>query len=245
VAKHRSPDDCWIIVDGDVYDVTDFLDSHPGGPNAILLHAGRDATAVYGPIHPAGILQDTLPRHCKLGSVDPATMPAISAEESEEDERVRKARANMPLLGAMVDLNDFEVSFLGWIVDPRTSESLLAYVAGDLQELAHDILSRTAWAYYKGAGDDEYSMYLPFLIRSFFLLKMPRRCIRERSRFPTLLVSSTNVHIVPFHSPFYLLAYMCLDHADCTMSRRWKQPQRSSACLRLYPSSLLLPPWLA
>ena len=31
LAKHRTPDDMWLAVDGDVYDVTDFKDMHPGG----------------------------------------------------------------------------------------------------------------------------------------------------------------------------------------------------------------------
>ena len=29
--KHSSGDDCWIAVHSKIYDVTDFLDLHPGG----------------------------------------------------------------------------------------------------------------------------------------------------------------------------------------------------------------------
>ena len=32
ISKHSSSDDCWIIVKGKVYDVTDFLNEHPGMP---------------------------------------------------------------------------------------------------------------------------------------------------------------------------------------------------------------------
>ena len=32
VALHRGLDDAWVVVDGEVYDVTEFLQSHPGGP---------------------------------------------------------------------------------------------------------------------------------------------------------------------------------------------------------------------
>ena len=44
--------DAWIVVKGRVYDVTAYVDDHPGGA-AILKHAGGDATAgFHGPQHP-------------------------------------------------------------------------------------------------------------------------------------------------------------------------------------------------
>lgn len=48
VAAHNSVDDCWIIVKDEgirkVYDVTAFLDDHPGGPEIIVDLAGQDST---------------------------------------------------------------------------------------------------------------------------------------------------------------------------------------------------------
>jgi len=46
VAKHNTPDDCWIAIEGKVYDVTGFISSHPGG-EAILEGCGLDATELY------------------------------------------------------------------------------------------------------------------------------------------------------------------------------------------------------
>ncbi|CAL1708060.1 unnamed protein product [Somion occarium] len=51
VAKHNKKDDCWVIVDGQVLDVTNFLPDHPGGEKAILLYAGRDATEEFNMLH--------------------------------------------------------------------------------------------------------------------------------------------------------------------------------------------------
>lgn len=51
VAAHNKKDDCWVIVDGQVLDVTKFLPDHPGGEKAILLYAGRDATEEFNMLH--------------------------------------------------------------------------------------------------------------------------------------------------------------------------------------------------
>ncbi|KAI0047470.1 fumarate reductase [Auriscalpium vulgare] len=51
VAKHNKKDDVWVVVDGQVLDVTSFLPDHPGGEKAILLYAGRDATEEFNMLH--------------------------------------------------------------------------------------------------------------------------------------------------------------------------------------------------
>jgi sterol-4alpha-carboxylate 3-dehydrogenase (decarboxylating) len=62
VAEHNTEGNCWIVVDGHVYDVTQYLDTHPGGMKSLMRHAGRDATrGFHGDQHPedAGLtLQD-------------------------------------------------------------------------------------------------------------------------------------------------------------------------------------------
>lgn len=46
VAKHNTRDDCWLLIHDKVYDLTAFIDSHPGGV-AILEGCGRDATELF------------------------------------------------------------------------------------------------------------------------------------------------------------------------------------------------------
>ena len=31
IEQHNSPSDCWIVVDGQVWDLTEFHQEHPGG----------------------------------------------------------------------------------------------------------------------------------------------------------------------------------------------------------------------
>lgn len=44
IEKHSSNEDRWIVIDGQVYDVTQWAKKHPGGPKLISHYAGQDAT---------------------------------------------------------------------------------------------------------------------------------------------------------------------------------------------------------
>ncbi|SNX81431.1 related to L-lactate dehydrogenase (cytochrome b2) [Melanopsichium pennsylvanicum] len=121
----------WVAIKGQVYDVTEFVDDHPGGRNIILKNAGKDVTELYEPIHPPNALQDNLDPSKHIGQVDPATIQIRQAdEETEKDRKRRIARENLPSLGSVLNLDDFE-------------------------RIAESILTDQAWAYYSSAADDE------------------------------------------------------------------------------------------
>merc|ERR1719228_1774120 len=61
VAKHTSKTDCWVVVNGQVLDVTKFLGEHPGGELAILTFAGKDATEEFNMIHPPDVIPKYAP----------------------------------------------------------------------------------------------------------------------------------------------------------------------------------------
>jgi predicted heme/steroid binding protein len=50
VSAHNTASDCWLVISGQVYDVTTFIPIHPGG-NAILAYCGEDATSIFDAIH--------------------------------------------------------------------------------------------------------------------------------------------------------------------------------------------------
>lgn len=57
VLKHDKEDDCWLIVNGSVYDVTRWLPKHPGGTTVILSVGGRDATDLMKQMHPVYVFK--------------------------------------------------------------------------------------------------------------------------------------------------------------------------------------------
>lgn len=56
VAKHNKPEDCFIVVQNKVYDISDFVEDHPGGVESVLRNPGGDNTEKFSGIqHPAKV----------------------------------------------------------------------------------------------------------------------------------------------------------------------------------------------
>ncbi|KAG0046242.1 hypothetical protein BGZ83_008563 [Gryganskiella cystojenkinii] len=79
VAKHDKPDDCWVIVNGQVLDVTKFLPDHPGGKKAILIFAGRDATVEFNMLHKPDVVDKYAPESI-IGILDESSLPSRPAK---------------------------------------------------------------------------------------------------------------------------------------------------------------------
>ncbi|KAF2448724.1 hypothetical protein P171DRAFT_461459 [Karstenula rhodostoma CBS 690.94] len=134
VQKHATKDDCWVIINGLVYDMTDFLEAHPGGPSAIIQQAGKDASSKFTLLHPPDAIATLPPEYC-LGAIDPETVPAPEEQElTEDDIRQAAAKEAMPPAADMLLVQDFE----NW---------------------AERVLSTTAWAYYRSASDEEATFH--------------------------------------------------------------------------------------
>ncbi|KAL2267561.1 hypothetical protein VTJ83DRAFT_4838 [Remersonia thermophila] len=133
VAKHNKADDCWVIVHGKAYDVTEFLPEHPGGTKIILKYAGKDATEAFDPIHPPDTLDKYLPKSKHKGPVDMSTVAVEKHEESPEEKERQLRIQHMPPLDQCYNLLDFEA-------------------------VAQRVMKRTAWGYYSSAADDEITL---------------------------------------------------------------------------------------
>ena len=68
VAKNNNEESLWCIIDSKVYDLTDFLDAHPGGETVLLQVAGTDATTAFYNLHRHEVLQK-YDKSLKIGTV--------------------------------------------------------------------------------------------------------------------------------------------------------------------------------
>jgi cytochrome b involved in lipid metabolism len=51
VAQHSNASSCWTAINGKVYDLTNWINQHPGGPEAILSICGTDGSAAFNAQH--------------------------------------------------------------------------------------------------------------------------------------------------------------------------------------------------
>lgn len=62
VAKHNKKEDLWVVVKGVVMDLTNWLEEHPGGPQAIMNFMGRDATEEFEMLHDDEVIPKYAPQ---------------------------------------------------------------------------------------------------------------------------------------------------------------------------------------
>lgn len=130
VSQHKSPSDCWLVIDHQVWDMTEFAPSHPGGPGIIHRYAGRDATQAYSEIHSPSIIIDNLPASKLKGKIDSSTIndewlqtpPTAPQATSQGDNQ-------QPDLDTIINANDFELA-------------------------AQKTSTAKTWAFYSSAADD-------------------------------------------------------------------------------------------
>ncbi|KXL47888.1 hypothetical protein M433DRAFT_63601 [Acidomyces richmondensis BFW] len=125
LAKHNTRESCWIAIHGNVWDITSFLDEHPGGSSLLLSVAGQDATEQYETFHDADLVGNTLPEDARRGTINVATLM-----KGEVKPPSQKYPRDVPPLRSMINLHDFDA-------------------------IAEKSMTPAAWAYVSSGADDE------------------------------------------------------------------------------------------
>ncbi|VVB07371.1 unnamed protein product [Arabis nemorensis] len=74
VSEHNQPHDCWIIINGKVYNVTKFLEDHPGGDDVLLSSTGKDATDDFEDVGHSESAREMMEQYY-VGEIDTTTIP--------------------------------------------------------------------------------------------------------------------------------------------------------------------------
>lgn len=100
VAAHNKSSDIWMIIEGKVYDVTDFLQEHPGGEEVLQELAGQDATESFEDIGHSQDARDML-KNMLVGCLSGSS---AAAGRSFNGEKPRGSKSKSPSYSAFYAL---------------------------------------------------------------------------------------------------------------------------------------------
>ncbi|KAB1200366.1 Cytochrome b5 [Morella rubra] len=75
VAEHNDSKDCWLVIEGKVFNVTKFLDDHPGGDDVLLSATGKDATDDFEDVGHSSSARAMMDEFY-VGDIDSSTIPS-------------------------------------------------------------------------------------------------------------------------------------------------------------------------
>ncbi|NXU79052.1 NB5R4 reductase, partial [Oreotrochilus melanogaster] len=79
LAKHNKKEDCWICIRGFVYNVTPYMEYHPGGEDELMKAAGTDGTDLFDQVH-RWVNYESMLKECLVGrmSAKPIAAPKVN-----------------------------------------------------------------------------------------------------------------------------------------------------------------------
>lgn len=101
VAEHNNPDSLWIIIDGNVYDLTEFQEIHPGGKKILKRWAGKDATKQFHKYHEVERVMQKFGNDRQIG-----TLATNQASGSVSTNSTAAAAKDLPTFGDMIPFGD-------------------------------------------------------------------------------------------------------------------------------------------
>lgn len=84
VASHNSASDCWLIISGSVYSVSQYIPFHPGGTQQIINYCGKEATQAFNSRGSTGSHSSTarnLLANYKIGVIGQSSVPSNSQSQ--------------------------------------------------------------------------------------------------------------------------------------------------------------------
>ncbi|XP_011207274.1 cytochrome b5 [Bactrocera dorsalis] len=96
ISKHNSNKNTWMIIHNNVYDVTEFLNEHPGGEEVLIEQGGKEATENFEDVGHSSDAREMMKKY-KIGeliesertNVPQKSEPTWNADQKTEDSSMR------------------------------------------------------------------------------------------------------------------------------------------------------------
>ncbi|OCT78306.1 cytochrome b5 reductase 4 [Xenopus laevis] len=88
LAQHNKKEDCWICIRGMVYNITPYMEYHPGGEEELMKAAGIDGTDLFDQVH-RWVNYESMLKECLIGRMAVKHI-SISKEGTSVENKVNK-----------------------------------------------------------------------------------------------------------------------------------------------------------
>lgn len=149
VVRHSSSEDCWVVINGKVYDLSVFHKEHPGGSKIITNNAGKDVSSLFNNVHPKDIVEKLLPPEVCVGVVDEKTIDPVKHVVAGDE----KATSRGPRHISASSRSEVEEATV-WEKPPI--EAMLNTF--DFESVAAHTMTEEGWGYYSSGADDEITL---------------------------------------------------------------------------------------
>ncbi|RLV89994.1 Cytochrome b5 [Spathaspora sp. JA1] len=110
IAKHNTHDDLWVVLNGKVYDISQYIDEHPGGEEVILDVAGGDCTEAFDDIGHSDEAHEIL-KKLYIGNLKGAA-PTQAKHAQSANSATDEQGLNFPLVAVFVLLLAYAAYYL-------------------------------------------------------------------------------------------------------------------------------------
>lgn len=139
VVKHNTKESAWIIVDGSVYDITEFLTQHPGGIEILGPYLGKEATEAFKTdlFHQHSTLAHKMLRSYKIGNLRSKIAQDIFYKaQSELEDRINSiVDLKKPLLPQVISISPN--LYNEWMHNVKPFATMRIFESDILESLTH------------------------------------------------------------------------------------------------------------
>ncbi|KAJ1324312.1 nitrate reductase (NAD(P)H) [Microdochium nivale] len=121
VASHRGADDAWMVVHDEVYDISKYIQDHPGGVEVLLESLGTDASEAFDNAGHSEDASEIMARY-RIGKLKsngrrPATK-AVKVNSTNTKTTIKPSSSSRTTNTALLSLGALTVGYLGYLYGP-------------------------------------------------------------------------------------------------------------------------------
>ncbi|NXP90175.1 NB5R4 reductase, partial [Passerina amoena] len=95
LSKHNKKEDCWICIRGFVYNVTPYMEYHPGGEDELMKAAGTDGTDLFDQVH-RWVNYESMLKECLVGRMAVKPIAALKGELLDNPSSLSHSSQDLP-----------------------------------------------------------------------------------------------------------------------------------------------------